>query len=87
MEKFYTPPTDSVFDELKSIAIELWKTYDDTHWYASEKVDHIRDLKNTSTNFILIFQMFDIINQSKIISRASDDLIEALNSCFVYGKV
>lgn len=63
---YYTPPPDAVFDEVKEAAIELWSTYDDTHGYATSKIDRIKDIENVSDNFMYIVAMFDVPNQIKL---------------------
>lgn len=40
------PVNPHIFAELKRLAIELWRTYDDTYWYATEKVGRIINLTN-----------------------------------------
>jgi len=71
-ELYYTPPSDEVFNEMKQLAIDLWNTYDNTYWYADEKVDKIKDIENIWDNFMYIFAMFDSDNQSKIMFWASE---------------
>ena len=51
MEKlYYTAPSDEIFNEVKEKCIEIWKGYDDTYGYATDKIDGIENLEN-----ILIF--------------------------------
>ena len=33
--RFYIPPTQEVFEEIKGKAIEIWSGYDDTYGYAT----------------------------------------------------
>lgn len=73
-ELFYTAPHDNIFEEMKNIACSIWNTYDDTYWYASEKINKIKSLENISDNFMYIFAMFDIENQQRLISEASTNL-------------
>lgn len=70
--------SSSVFNEMKQLAIELWQTYDDTYGYASGKINRIKDLECSNYNFGLIFSMFDIFNQQKILDKASLSLKFAL---------
>ena len=76
---FYTAPSDILFDEMQELAMDIWSTYDDTHGYASEKMNYVSSLKNIQSNFMTIYQMFDHINQQKLLRNASDDLISAIN--------
>jgi hypothetical protein len=73
-ELYYTPPDDEIFEEMKELAITIWSTYDDTYGYASEKINRIKDLNNTTDNFMYIFAMFDDHNQEKLKKLASAEL-------------
>nr|DAR72269.1 MAG TPA: hypothetical protein [Caudoviricetes sp.] len=72
------PVNPHIFAELKRLAIELWRTYDGTYGYASEKIGRIENLKNSHDNFLLIFSMFDPFNQAKIYEQASFGLRDSL---------
>ena len=77
-ELYYTAPSDKVFDEMKHLAIEIWKTYDDLHGYATEKINEIKDLPNVSDNFMYILAKFDYDNQATLKYQASKELIEEI---------
>lgn len=70
---FPDAPSDEIFDEVKRAAIELWKTYDDTFKYATQKVDRIKDVENYSDNFAYIIGMFDPENQRKLMMLVSKE--------------
>lgn len=70
---YYTPPNDEHFEELKSKAIEIWETYDNTYGYVDEKVGRIKDIKNIEDNFMYMVAMFDPINQRKLADKLGDD--------------
>lgn len=72
-ELYYTPPTDTQFAELKEKAIEIWKTYDDTYGYASEKINRIKDIPNISDNFMMMVAMFDSNNQARLAIKLSPE--------------
>ncbi len=72
------PVNPHIFAELKRLTIELWRTYDDTYWYATEKVGRIINLTNSHDNFCTIFSMFDHLNQAKIYEQASFGLRDSL---------
>jgi hypothetical protein len=40
-ELFYVPPKQEVFDEVRENAIKIRLTYDDTHGYATEKIERL----------------------------------------------
>lgn len=73
IELFYTAPKDKYFKEVKDASIAIWKTYDDTFGYATEKTDFISKLENVNENFMVIFQMFDPENQSTLKYLVSED--------------
>lgn len=64
---YYKAPSDEVFNEIKRACIELWSTYDDTHGYASEKIDQIKGIRNISDNAWYMVAMFDPTNQQKLL--------------------
>lgn len=72
---YYTAPDQKYFDELKNAAISIWRQYDDTYGYATEKINKIKDIQNVSDNFMYIYAMFDWINQSKINTTVSKETL------------
>ena len=75
---YYVAPSDEVFNEVKSAAIKIWQTYDDTYGYASEKINRIKDWENIRDNVMSIVAMFDIHNQGKLINSISPEAKQAL---------
>ena len=69
---YYTPPKQEYFEELKSKAIEIWKTYDNTYGYSDDKVGRIKDIKNIEDNFMYMVAMFDYSNQQILANKLSD---------------
>lgn len=78
-ELFYTAPSDEIYNELLQLAIEIWSSYDDSYWYATEKINYIKSFRNISSNFMTIYQMFDYVNQMKLIRKASEALKLEIN--------
>lgn len=68
IKEYYTAPKQEIFNDIKRNALFLWKTYDDSNGYATEKINDIKDLENVSDNAWFIVAMFDPINQSKLLS-------------------
>lgn len=64
---------DILFNELKDAAIKVWRGYDDTHGYATEKIDRVNSIKNIQDNYGGIIGMFDYKNQRKLYDYVSDD--------------
>jgi hypothetical protein len=65
---YYSLPTQEIFDDIKSAAINIWKTYDDRFGYATGKIDRIEDLENISGNDMYMVKMFDHNNELKLLS-------------------
>jgi hypothetical protein len=63
---YYMPPKDSIFNEVRDRSIDIWNTYDDEFGYATEKINGIKDLKNTEGNFMFIVSQFDHWNRAKL---------------------
>ncbi len=68
VKEYYTAPKQEIFDDIKRNALFIWKGYDDSHGYATEKINRIKDLENVSDNAWYMVAMFDPINQSRLIS-------------------
>ncbi len=73
MFDYKNAPTDEVFEDIKSNAIKIWYTYDNTYWYADEKASRIFDIPNYKDNVWYIYQMFDINNQMKLNTMVWDE--------------
>lgn len=82
---YYTAPTNEVFDEVKKASIELWKTYDDTHGYASDKIGKISDIKNVSDNLMYMVAMFDSKNQVRLSRMISLEASDAIGTRMIDG--
>ena len=65
----YTAPSQEVFEEMKQIATDIWNTYDDTHGYATSKIERINSLENIQDNAMVFYRMFDFHNQIKFRSK------------------
>ncbi len=82
---YYQEPSQEVFEEMKKLAIEVWKTYDDQFGYATDKIASFKDIENVSDNFMYILAMFDTNNQLKLLSQSSDELRAAVRERLVAG--
>lgn len=78
IELFETPPRQEMFDEIKRESIKIWETYDDTFGYASGKIESIKNLENVSSNWIYMYQMFDVHNQIKLMVHLEPETIERI---------
>jgi hypothetical protein len=68
-----TTTTDKLFEELRTEAIKIWKTYDDTYGYATEKIEYINSLSNIGDNYGTFIGMFDNDNQQKLFNNVSSE--------------
>jgi len=68
VEDYYKAPPESVFEDIKTNAIKIWDTYDNTYGYRDEKVNRIKDLENISDNAWFIVAMFDKSNTIKLLN-------------------
>ena len=68
VELFYTPPKDECFEELRTICIRFWRTFDEVE-YVDEKINRIKNLKNEGCNFVMMVQMIHAVSR-EVISKA-----------------
>jgi len=73
---YYDAPSDEIFNEIKQVAINIWKTYDDTDGYASEKIGYVESITNVRDNWGTIVGMFDWQNQAKLLAHLSPEAKE-----------
>ena len=84
-EEYYTAPEQEIFDEVKQVAINIWNTYDDTHGYASKKIDRIKDIQNVQDNTAYIIAMFDQVNRAKLRDLLSEKAAVWFNDLIEFG--
>ncbi|KKQ98844.1 MAG: hypothetical protein UT24_C0034G0022 [Candidatus Woesebacteria bacterium GW2011_GWB1_39_12] len=80
---YYIPPTNEIFEEVRTKAIDLWKAIDsdnDKYGYATSKISQIKDIGNVSDNLMYIVAMFDSGNQVKLIEKLSEEAKEAIEA-------
>ena len=87
MSKFSydTTPPLHLFEEMKQLATLLRKWYDDTYWYASEKIDRVNRINNVWSNIRAIYGMFDYVNQTKVKNFASGELFDLIDQYDLYN--
>ena len=79
---YYTPPSDAIFEDVKAKCIALWQTYDDTHGYATEKVNRIKDIENIGDNTCYMIAMFDHNNMRNLIAIAEGETREWMEELY-----
>lgn len=85
---YYTPPSDDIFEEVKTKAIELWtERYPEetSPFYAQEKINRIKNIKNVEDNIMFIFAMFDYSNQRLLAGKLTDEAGTAIRARMVAG--
>lgn len=65
---YYTAPSGEIFEDIKTSAIKVWQTYDNTYGYVDEKVSRIKDILNVKDNACYIIAMFDPDNQARLMT-------------------
>lgn len=70
---YYDTPSETVFNEIKNKSIEIWQTYDDTHGYASGKIERVKSIDNFKDNWGSIVGMFDDTNRDKLKAELSPE--------------
>lgn len=85
MTKYYTPPPDDIFKEVKETCIRIWKLYDDSYWYSTKKINRIKDLENIEDNFMYMVAMFDSYNQIRLSFFISDDAKKEIRERMIDG--
>ena len=67
-------PSQEIFDEMKTIATDIWKSYDDEFGYVTEKLNRINSFDNVEDNAMVFYRMFDSQNQVTFIFKASPEV-------------
>jgi len=73
-------PSQNIFEEMNSIATLIWKTYDNTYGYVTEKLDYINSIKNIEDNAMVFYRMFDNSNQEIFRVNATPQVLEYIKN-------
>jgi hypothetical protein len=65
---------------MKSIATDIWNTYDNEFGYVTEKLERINGFGNIQDNAMIFYRMFDHINQGKFRANASPEVLEYIKN-------
>ena len=79
---YYLPPEEILFEEMKSIAITIWRDLNDPY-DSPDKIRDIQNMKNIGDNFMTILAMFDEGNQWLLMKYASEELQQAIRDRIV----
>jgi hypothetical protein len=73
-------PSQEIYNEMKSIATQIWETYDNRYGYVTEKLGYINSIDNIQDNAMVFYRMFDNQNQSTFRSNASNEVLEYIKN-------
>ncbi len=71
---YYQAPPDEVFEDLKSTAIRIWESFDNTYGYVDEKKSRLEGIENVSDNAWYILAMFDHGNKIRMLVETELEL-------------
>jgi hypothetical protein len=77
--------SQEVFEDLKQAAIKVWNTYDNEFGYVDEKVDRVNSISNVGDDPMLIYRMFNHINQSRMVNTLELDESVTYLKEHIYG--
>jgi hypothetical protein len=76
IKRFYKPPNDECFNELKEVCIKFWthcfSEHDKDFGYFDEKINTIKNLSNDGSNFISMVQMIHPLSRQIIAKSLSN---------------
>ena len=73
-------PSQEIYNEMKSIATQVWSSYDNTYGYVTEKLNYINSIKNIEDNAMVFYRMFDNNNQETFRTNASNEVLEYIEN-------
>ena len=73
-------PSQEIYNEMKSLATQIWSTYDNQYGYVTEKLNYINSIKNIQDNAMVFYRMFDNNNQETFRANASNEVLEYIEN-------
>ena len=73
-------PSQEIYNEMKSIATQIWETYDNQYGYVTEKLSYINRIDNIQDNAMVFYRMFDNNNQETFRANASNEVLEYIEN-------
>lgn len=73
-------PSQEIYNEMKSIATQIWETYDNQYGYVTEKLNYINRIDNIQDNAMVFYRMFDNQNQETFRANASNEVLEYIEN-------
>ena len=72
-ELYTTPPKQRCFEELKSVCIRYWGTFDNSFGYGTEKIEQTKALENVGSNFMTMIKMIHPLSWEVIADALSKE--------------
>ena len=82
---YYTPPSNKVFEDLRTQSISLLETISDGY-YKKEKLCIVKEATNTEGVFMLLVSMFDLRNQKVLSSMVTDETSLEIRDRMIDGQ-
>jgi len=82
---YYTPPSNKVFEDLRTQSISLLETISDGY-YKKEKLGIVKEATNTEGVFMLLVSMFDLRNQKVLSSMVTDETSLEIRDRMIDGQ-
>lgn len=73
-------PSQEIYNEMKSLATQIWSTYDNQYGYVTEKLSYINRIDNIQDNAMVFYRMFDNNNQETFRANASNEVLEYIEN-------
>jgi len=73
-------PSQEIYNEMKSLATQIWETYDNQYGYVTEKLSYINRIDNIQDNAMVFYRMFDNNNQETFRANASNEVLEYIKN-------
>lgn len=73
-------PSQEIYNEMKSLATQIWSTYDNQYGYVTEKLSYINRIDNIQDNAMVFYRMFDNQNQETFRANASNEVLEYIEN-------
>lgn len=73
-------PSQEIYNEMKSLATQIWETYDNQYGYVTEKLSYINRIDNIQDNAMVFYRMFDNNNQETFRTNASNEVLEYIKN-------
>ena len=73
-------PSQEIYNEMKSLATQIWSTYDNQYGYVTEKLNYINRIDNIQDNAMVFYRMFDNNNQETFRANASNEVLEYIKN-------